>query len=703
MIALWIIPVLGLTASAVWALSRLRKRNRKYGAFASFQPALRECSNGSAVPMLGDVHPMVAEPAYETDIDCAYAGAFSTPESSELQPSEPTSRQGGSKKLADIPLTMLQSSVLQFADALITDVGSAKQLSTPPNTNPTQEVAVSVPDTGSKSGSSAGSASASEESRPSRNSPPKVPPGTRAQTKTRSQSTGSSPERKRDANSSTVSSGHDTSRPNTNNGYDVELNSQTQLLGSITGAESFAEEVEQVATESEITRRVPTYRPLAPIAPTVSTRSKRIASTRPTQSTTSDLRLRVQLVFGRGGIVRNVALVPDYRDGMPSEIAVTGTQGALYLTELTDDCYEPVTPADAGNALHQGIDWRSDGGRWRWVMGGRELYVLAPGDEFGLNGFVSTPRLLLNTRHVVLATLRLRGEVLSALESAGCSTPTISDDTTPGIPAGWLLFRDVVPTQFVLREEGDFLNALCPAHEIEPHFIGGIRLERNRWLIGYPPRIRFSGELPDSFHVKIDGQTAQQATDGAFEALGWDSEGEHRLWFGDQSETYSLCMIEDGWKQWHAHDFGTGVAICGASVCQLDATRRIQVRIPASNPVLVGARPGEVFYCYVRHDLRCESVLAVVPFVPVWALPANPIHANKQSAYIMLCDPSEPEQIDIRTLTGCRETRRSLVTWIGIISEANSKGLRLVSNDEHARVLWRHYRDLAKQLKRRMR
>ena len=463
----------------------------------------------------------------------------------------------------------------------------------------------------------------------------------------------------------------------------------------------------QKSPEADETPRAPTYQPTVPrptTTPQRPPRPPRPTNTPPPENANAILHLRVQLVFGRGGGVRNLALAPDRRDGMPSEIKVTGTQSELHLTELREDCYEPVTLSDAGNALTQGIEWRGrgDARKWRWVLGGRELYVLAPGDEFGLHGFVSTARLWLNARHAVLATKRLREEVTAALAEAGCATSEVSDDTTPGVPAGWLLFREVIPTRFVQRDEQDILNALCPAHEIEPHLVGGIKLERNTWLVGYPPRIRFTGEIVNGFEVKIDGHPAQPASDGAFEAPGWDSEGEHRLWFGDQAETYSLCTMNESWEQWHAHDFGTGTAICGASTCQLDATHRRQVRVPVTNPLLIGARPGEIFCCNVRSDVRCETVLAMVSFLPVWALPLDPAHADKQSARILLLHPNEPQN-DIRVPTGNRATNRKLVAWSAVIREAACKGLRLAQEEEQTKVLWQRYRVVAKQLRRKMR
>ena len=484
--------------------------------------------------------------------------------------------------------------------------------------------------------------------------------------------------------------------------------SESVILSTVKEEEPIAETLQQEAPEeADIATRPPTYHPTAPAAPTAPTRPPR--PPRPTnahgkQNGNADLRLRVQLVFGRGGVVKSLALAPDRRDGMPIEVEITGTQGELHLTELRDDCYEPVMLADASNALLQGVEWRGrgDARRWRWVLGSRELYVLAPGDEFGLHGFVSTARLWLNARHVVLATKQLREEVLSALAKAGCATPEISDDTTPGVPSGWLVFRDVMPTRAVpMRDDRDILNSLCPAHEIEPHYVGGIRLERNTWLAGFPPRIRFTGEFANGFQVKIDGHAAQPASDGAFEAPGWNSEGEHRLWFGDQAETYSLKTMDEAWEQWHAHDFGTGAAICGAGTCQVDATRQRQVRVPVSNLLLIGARPGEIFHCQSRNDVRCESILAMVSFMPVWALPLDPAHADKESAQILLFHPSEP-LTDIQMPVGNRAAIRKLRVWISAIREAGCKGLALAPADEQTKALWRRYRVMAKQLRRRM-
>ena len=443
-------------------------------------------------------------------------------------------------------------------------------------------------------------------------------------------------------------------------------------------------------------------------SPTKKTSTKNERKPDPTPKTDTSLPIRLQLVFGRGGSVKMLALVPHRREGMPNSIEVTAAHGCLRLSEWSADSYEPVPVSGIANALSEGVVWQTLKGaqRWRWELCRREIYILAAGDEFGLHGFVTRrkdQRLWLNTRHVVLAKESLREQVGAALAEAGCAQSEVCDSTTPGVPSGWVLFRDVVPTCAVkMRDEGHILNVLCPAHEIEPQFVGGIRLERNIWLAGFPPRIRFAGELGNGFQVLIDDQPVQLANDGACESPGWDAEGEHRLWFGDRAEMYSLCTMKEEWDSWHAHDFGTGAAICGASTHRLDGARWRQVRVPAANPLLVGARPGEIFCCKPQHDVRSEIILAMVPFPPVWALPIDPVHADKRSARLVPLDSLEPVLV-VEHSKGNRRVTGAVRLWVTVVNNAGRKQLALSVESDETKDLWRRYRAVAKQLWKKMR
>ncbi len=422
--------------------------------------------------------------------------------------------------------------------------------------------------------------------------------------------------------------------------------------------------------------------------------------------TESGLRLRVQLVFGRdASSVKSLKLVPERRDGMPSEVQVVGTGGTFHLGEPRDEFYEPVDLPDVGNALLRGVAWHARGAarHWRWTLGGRGLYVLVPGLEFGLSGFISTSRLSLRARHVILATVGYRDQVLAALARAGCEHPAESDETTSGVPPGWLLFRDVTPTRAVpMDDEENILNALCPLHDVEPHFIGGIRLERQTWLLGFPPRIRFTGDISADYQITIDGRAVEPAADGALESAGWDANGQHCLWYGDKTIIYELREMDEHWDAWHAHNFDTGAAICGAGTYSIGGARGYQVRVSTTNPLLVGALPGELFRYRARRSLRNHAVVISAPFAPVWALPADPSHADKRFARIVLLNPAEP-RLSVDGTCGKRVVDRALRAWIEAINDAGRKRLLVAGTSEETTGLWQRYRIAAKQLWRKTR
>jgi hypothetical protein len=271
-------------------------------------------------------------------------------------------------------------------------------------------------------------------------------------------------------------------------------------LGVENGAAS-CEKTEPLPPKDEPLPKARTFSdPKPPSTRKLSTKNERKTDSTPrADSTTSPIRL--QLVFGRGGSVKTLALVPHRREGMPSNVEVRTANGRLRLSEWSADSYQPMSESEFSDALSEGLVWeaREGGTRWRWELTKRELYVLAAGDEFGLHGFVTRridQRLWLNTRHLILAKENLRDPILAALADAGCAPPEVTDSIAPGVPTGWILFRSVIPTRPVpMRDERDVLNVLCPAHEIEPQFVGGIRLERNVWLAGFPPRVRLTGKL----------------------------------------------------------------------------------------------------------------------------------------------------------------------------------------------------------------
>jgi len=60
---------------------------------------------------------------------------------------------------------------------------------------------------------------------------------------------------------------------------------------------------------------------------------------------------------------------------------------ALSLSALRDEWYQDVSLGNLGEVLRNGAEWYADngGGRWRWSLAGRDLYVLEP----AMNGAVA--------------------------------------------------------------------------------------------------------------------------------------------------------------------------------------------------------------------------------------------------------------------------------------------------------------------------
>lgn len=412
----------------------------------------------------------------------------------------------------------------------------------------------------------------------------------------------------------------------------------------------------------------------------------------------SELHMHVHLVFGRRGGSMRLSVIPEWHLGLPDELEVTGTQGDFACCRL-EKFYEDVAMPDIGQALRGGVSWRGKGAlqRCRWVLGGRQIYVLARGDDVGLCGFISVTRLLLGAEHVVLATKESKADVLAALSQAGCAEPVIMDETMDGVPGGWLMFRGVQPTRPVQTlDEADILNALRPVADISPQFVGGIRLGGRTWLLGHPPCIRFTGDTSSELKVKIDGEPASVSSDGGYITPGWDSEGRHSLWFAGHLRKYLLRRGAEQWEAWSAHNFGTGATFCGPRTMPQNEARCHQVRVPIHNPVLIGAVPGQIFRCNVRTDVRNDFQLTFVPFAPVWALPADPLHADKRSARIMLV--GKPQSVQ-----SAQVKRSGIAAWCAVIRDAGYKRLPLATEEQEVAVLWRAYRRAAKQLWRKMR
>jgi len=190
------------------------------------------------------------------------------------------------------------------------------------------------------------------------------------------------------------------------------------------------------------------------------------------------------------------------------------------------------------------------------------------------------------------------------------------------------------------------------------------------WLQGFPPRITLAGPIPDGERVLIDAIAAPVDSQGAYEIPGYDSAGDHTIWCAGVSRSYLISRAPQSWEPWRAHDGRKG-SVCGAlSDYQVSNPQARLTTVPCSNNVLIGAEPGQVY----AGSGQGGEWTGIVPFAPVWALPANPFQCRKNAARIMLRAP-----IPVARAGASRFKSLTVKAWCRAILDCQRKGLTLES------------------------
>jgi hypothetical protein len=405
------------------------------------------------------------------------------------------------------------------------------------------------------------------------------------------------------------------------------------------------------------------------------------------------LGVRVRLTFDRLGFCV-VGLLPERTSQLDDEVRVT-IRGNHFLLVSQEDWYQDLFLDGVGDYLRLGLELRgvlADRRRVRWLLTGRDIYVLASNQS--ASGFVSTSRLALGRSHVVLCRQELLQQVEAILAEAGCAGYTRISESH-GIPSGWCGLRDVAPSVAIpLNPGSDPFYPIKPAPDIEIDLTGGICLRNSIWLAGFPPRIEVLGQQSNMMRVKIDGMDAEFLEDGSIVSEGFDQPGLHSVYCDSLScsRSYSIVEPPEVWKKWPAYDFG-GAAICGplVSISPAASKRRI-VAVPMSNPILIGAQPGQIFRCS-RRSVACWK--GFVPFDVVWALPLHPLTCDKKTSRILNLATTAVSQKPCSVTTP--------YGWCTAILDASRKGLRIESDAPDTLASWREYKKVAKNILRRQR
>lgn len=482
---------------------------------------------------------------------------------------------------------------------------------------------------------------------------------------------------------------------------------------------------ENVGTPSETPARTALeprqYRP--PSRTRTAPRASRTANgsnTTTSEEANRTLPIGVRLVFERGGFCR-ISVLPRRVEGLPNEIGLSGKGAPEVLQALQENWYEDVFPPEIGRQLREGIAWeeRDVGNRrpTRWSLGGREIYVLASHDE--LSGYVNVPRLVIGEQHIVVCATEKQAEVQEAIEAAGSTNFALVGEDT-GLPSTWVAFRGVVPRQPVdHRGDGDIFDVLRPLAEAEISLAGGIRIGRQKWLSEFPPQICIRGDASQVGAVSIDGLTATVDEGGRYTAPDWSADGDHRVTCSVGTRTYSICKGAEDWEQWDAYRWSLGEtgedgvaghpAICGAIVRRplSIATHRQGILVPETNPILIGALPGQIEYCAPREDARVGFVLGFTDFAPVWALPLDPRRMNREMVKILLVsDARRGSLVDLMPSAASTASKNKpfdpkVLAWSMAIRASGAKRLQLEPEQEEISAIWRAYKQRARELRRR--
>lgn len=384
-----------------------------------------------------------------------------------------------------------------------------------------------------------------------------------------------------------------------------------------------------------------------------------------------------------------VSLLPERKQDMDDEITVKAGPERLTLA-AQEDWYGDLYFDNIGERLRQGIRLAgllSDGRRVQWQLSsGRNIYVLAAHPS--ASGFVSVPRLVLGRPHAILCANDTLEQAEAILKQAGCNGYT-KLDPSHGVPDGWTGLRGVLPETALVLDPGiDPFYTLKPAPDIDIDLEGGLLFHDAAWLSDYPPQIRVTGQTTGALKVLIDGKEAH-AADGCYTAAGFDATGQHLIECEglSRSRSYSIEEPADSWEPWAAYAF-SGADVCGPLVTLRPEARRNRIfTVPMSNPLLLGAEPGQVFRCSHRNVAYWQGF---VPFEVVWALPAQPLICDKKTSRIL--------RFSGAPIAPANRNARQPLGWCSAILNASRKGLRIECASPDSMAQWIEYKKAARNI-----
>ncbi|MEW8232446.1 MAG: hypothetical protein AB2745_19145 [Candidatus Thiodiazotropha endolucinida] len=442
-------------------------------------------------------------------------------------------------------------------------------------------------------------------------------------------------------------------------------------------------------------------------SPNITRRIRNSEQSKAPASRARTLRMHLHAMHGRRNQFR-ISLLPERPKDFDENVEIKGPDNQVVTWSASqDDWYADVDQSDLGNLLVTGAEWELNAGvdQIKWVLSGREIYVLASDSKGTISGYIPVSRLILFEEHLVLCARNQEQDVRQALDNAGCSGFTYMSDAG-GMPAGWVLFHHVRPTVAVAHDNSaGIINILRPTHDIEIVLQGGIRLSHSSWLNAHPPVISIHGGDNKEMDVIIDGNTAYRDESGKYVAEAWDKPGQHTVFCGGVTQSYELVNSGDEWEFFDAFFYAAGInkqktiSVCGPAVLPSLGSRYTAL-IPKESACIIGAVPGQIVLASVGENVSRGEYIAVADFPIAWVLPSNPLTCNKSSSYVKMIGYEEAvEDVEF----GNRRFNQDILHWCQVILNASRRKLGVEPPTEEANQLWESYKKVARRYWRRLR
>ena len=410
----------------------------------------------------------------------------------------------------------------------------------------------------------------------------------------------------------------------------------------------------------------------------------------PSPSAAAEARLRLLLDPVRRIVMLSVVLARP--EGFPDRIEpLVDLQGTV---EAFDDTrYDDLTLPWTENLLAGELRIKSKEGK-QWLRSARGIHIFE--DSPTESGMISVGGARAEVPHAIVCKADDEQDVRTAARSTG-SPPLASHSNWSGVPEGWLVLSGYRPRHTSTSPMPTQLRPLDPGTAVEISLSGGLAIRATVYAEGRPPRIGISS-LPDGASVTIGGVAAEQTSDGAWEAPGWDTPGYHLVdVVPGPSRTYQIMpdpTESDELRFWNAyperfcarsHEPWARAEICGAVVRGPDGEAVIA---SLAHPVLIAL--GE----------RRQAV----SLMPRGDVPASVAVMSERPAFLIVATGQRRKQGRIVWL-GSSDVRRTRSKadqqWAETVRSVVARRLPFDSNDTEGERAWRNAKQRARRIWRR--